>query len=283
MGEAKKDVRAGADHGGGYEGIPQDENADGLVYINAHTAEPERAAFRNKVFQIVFVQLLYTAGITALFKWLCPLEKLIDVQQQKLNEDELKKHGGVIGGLFVYQLIGLLCFVLYLCVACCCTHLLRKKPYNYILTALITVGYSASVVVACFFTPPMIILQAGVTTLFLVLGLAVYAVNTSTDWSGFGHYLYGILIAVIVFSCTQGLLFYFNLISRETFLGLETAISFLVIILFSCFLIYDMQMIMGGAHRQYQYNTEDYCLAATNLYADIVLIFIEIIMLLNRR
>jgi protein lifeguard len=51
-------------------------------------------------------------------------------------------------------------------------------------------------------------------------------------------------------------------------------------LLFSIFLIYDTQMMMGGKHK-YSIDPEEYIFAALNLYIDIVNIFIYILTILG--
>ena len=45
------------------------------------------------------------------------------------------------------------------------------------------------------------------------------------------------------------------------------------------FLAYDTQLIMGG--RKYEYSEEDYVAAVTQLYVDIVMIFIYLLQLIG--
>jgi FtsH-binding integral membrane protein len=57
-------------------------------------------------------------------------------------------------------------------------------------------------------------------------------------------------------------------------------IATLGVIIFSAYLIYDTQLIIGGKTRQYQ--IDDYILAAINLYLDITRIFIYILAIVGR-
>ena len=50
------------------------------------------------------------------------------------------------------------------------------------------------------------------------------------------------------------------------------------ILVYSLYIIYDTQLILGQFG--YKYNVDDYCLAALNLYIDIIYLFIRILSLL---
>ena len=54
-------------------------------------------------------------------------------------------------------------------------------------------------------------------------------------------------------------------------------------VIFSFYIIYDTQLIVGGNNRRIQYSVDDYALAAINLYLDIINLFLMILDLLNGR
>ena len=51
-------------------------------------------------------------------------------------------------------------------------------------------------------------------------------------------------------------------------------------LLFSCYLVFDTQMMMGGKHK-YSISPEEYIFAALNLYLDIINIFLYILALVG--
>ena len=55
------------------------------------------------------------------------------------------------------------------------------------------------------------------------------------------------------------------------------------VILFSFYLIYDTQLIIGGKHRQYQFTEDMYILASLTLYLDIINIFIYLLEIMNSK
>lgn len=46
------------------------------------------------------------------------------------------------------------------------------------------------------------------------------------------------------------------------------------LLVFSLFLVYDTQLIIGGKHREYAYGPDDYVIAALNVYMDVIQIFL---------
>jgi FtsH-binding integral membrane protein len=53
-------------------------------------------------------------------------------------------------------------------------------------------------------------------------------------------------------------------------------------LLFSVYLVYDTQLMMGGKHK-YSISPEEYVFAALNLYLDIVQIFLYILQIIGSR
>ena len=50
------------------------------------------------------------------------------------------------------------------------------------------------------------------------------------------------------------------------------------VLVYALYLIYDTQLILGN--KTFQYNVDDYCLAALNLYIDIIYMFIKILQII---
>ena len=51
--------------------------------------------------------------------------------------------------------------------------------------------------------------------------------------------------------------------------------------LFSFYIVYDTQLIVGGKHRKIMFHIDDYVLAAVSLYLDVINLFLMILRLLN--
>ena len=52
-------------------------------------------------------------------------------------------------------------------------------------------------------------------------------------------------------------------------------------LIFSFYIVYDTQLIVGGNHRKLQFRTNDYVIAAMSLYLDLINLFLMILDLLN--
>ena len=142
-------------------------------------------------------------------------------------------------------------------------------PYNYILLAIFTFCVSWLVGVACMAArDPMVVLMAACLTAAMVIGLTVYAIRTKQDFTICGAGLY---ICSLVFMTAS---FFAVVMGGPT---MSLGISIFGVILFSVYLIHDTQMIVGGKHRQYQFDKESYILAAVVLYLDIINLFLYIL------
>ena len=108
----------------------------------------------------------------------------------------------------------------------------------------------------------------------MVIGLTVYAVYTKTDFT-----MCGGLLFVFGFVFMTATLFAAVLGGPTMNLGL----SIVGVILFSFYLVYDTQMIVGGKHRQFQFDKDRYVLASVALYLDIINLFLYILSILNGR
>ena len=53
-------------------------------------------------------------------------------------------------------------------------------------------------------------------------------------------------------------------------------------LLFSFYLIYDTQLIIGGNHKHH-FSIDDYCMAAINLYIDIIQLFLWLLQIFGKR
>jgi hypothetical protein len=52
-------------------------------------------------------------------------------------------------------------------------------------------------------------------------------------------------------------------------------------LVFACFIVFDMQMILGQKHIKYKYSIDDFILAAMSLYLDVINMFLYIIQFLT--
>merc|ERR1712012_151083 len=117
-------------------------------------------------------------------------------------------------------------------------------------------------------------------TCFVFGFLTMYACCTKTDFTGFGAYLFGALLALTLFGFTVPLLASAGL----SFTALNLVFNIVGVLLFVFYIIYDTQLIMGqhGGHKE-QFEIDDYIFASLNLYLDVVNMFLYILQMFGDR
>jgi hypothetical protein len=118
--------------------------------------------------------------------------------------------------------------------------------------------------------PSAVLLAAGITTI-IVGGLTMYALQTKYDFTTHGGILMGALLALIIVGLVGVFLPYMKVF--------ELILSGIGALVFSAFLVIDVQMLMDG-HRV-QISPDDYVLGALSLYLDILNLFLYILRFIN--
>lgn len=115
-----------------------------------------------------------------------------------------------------------------------------------------------------------VLLAVGITAL-VCLALTLFATQTKYDFTMCG----GVLVVAMVIFLVFGIAAIF--IKGKIITLVYASIGAL---LFSIYLIYDTQLMMGGEHK-YSISPEEYIFAALNLYLDIVNIFMYILTIIG--
>mmetsp|Transcript_8610 Transcript_8610/g.23999 ORF Transcript_8610/g.23999 Transcript_8610/m.23999 type:complete len:240 (-) Transcript_8610:86-805(-) len=209
-----------------------------------------RSNFIVKVYAILCVQLSVTAVVAAPFKFIPAVKTFVTTPGYGT---------AFMIGLVVIQ-------VVLLCTMCCYPALMRAFPKNYAMLFAFTITEGAVVGVIIVHYTLNSVLAAVVATALLVGGLSVYAATTKSDFTTFGPYLFCV-----------GMVFFFFLIgvSFFSFPFKQQIIGCIGILLFSMYLIYDTQLVMGN--KELSMGIDEYCFAALNLYIDIIQIFLYIL------
>lgn len=149
----------------------------------------------------------------------------------------------------------------------CYKSVARTFPKNYIWLSIFTVTesyYLSHLPLA--YTGGEMIIAASLTAL-MVFSLTLYAMTTKTDFTTCGAFLFVfcfmLFVSGIAMFCVE-----------KTFYG-AILYSFLGILCFSLYLIYDTQLLIGG--HSFQYSMDDYIVAALQIFIDIIRIFLEIL------
>jgi len=157
---------------------------------------------------------------------------------------------------------------------------MRSFPANYVFLLVFSVLYGVICgCVAAFYTLPSVLLASGVTAGIFCL-LTAYAFTTKTDFTGMGPYLMAALFGLIMFGF---LAMIFSWIWPGMYSMLNTIYACVGAILFSFYIVYDTQLIVGGTHKKHQFDIDDYAFAALNLYMDIINLFLMLLSLLGNR
>ena len=234
-------------HGYEFEGINYD--VDEL--------KNKRKKFIVKVFMILLVQLLVTTGITLIFILVDPIKKYVQQSYVSL----------VLAFIFSFAI---------LIVLICCDNIARSTPWNFIFLSLFTITESYLVGIVSTFYDTKFILYAIIITIVVVIGLTIHAYTTKHDFTGFGPYIFGALIVLFCFGILNAIF-----CSTSKCQVINTIYSGLGAFIFSLCLILDVQLIVGGKHRQHQFSEDEYIFAALHLYLDIVNLFLYILNLFH--
>lgn len=211
-----------------------------------------RMAFIRKVYGILMVQLAITVAFICLFIYE-PTVKLYSIEHP---------------GLFISALV--MTLVLMLVMACCDT-VRRVTPWNFICLFAFTfleaflLGAASSA-----YEADAVMWAVGICT-FICLGLTLFAFQTKYDFTMFGGMLFVALLVLVCFS--------FLAIFLRGNRIYELLYASFGALLFSLYLVYDTQLLIGG-HHKYSISPEEYIFAALNLYLDIVNLFIYILQII---
>jgi len=128
------------------------------------------------------------------------------------------------------------------------------------------------------YTAQSVALAASATVLIFLL-MTVYAWTTKSDFSGAGPYFMAMFFTLFSLGF---LMFVLSLLGVDDTLmsSLNFMYGSLATMLFTFFIVFDTQKMIGewGGHKV-QFNIDDYCLAALNLYLDIINLFLQILQL----
>lgn len=157
------------------------------------------------------------------------------------------------------------------CMISCSRTLGRTVPINYILLGLFTLCMSYLLfLTCCSYTTQSVLLALGLT-IAATVGLTVYAWTTKTDFTYCGGILFSLVFILFIAGIFSIFWWDYRLYLFYDCLG---------VVVYSIYLIYDTQLIVGEMGRKYQ--IDDYVLAVLNLYIDIVQLFLKILYIVGK-
>ena len=216
-----------------------------------------RKSFIRKVYSLLTLQLLFTFLVSFTFN--------------SFNEckEFTKSESGQ--ALLIISIIGILMIIITMF---CNPDSVKSFPGNYIILSLFTIFMSYQIGVITIYYNTTSVMAAFAITSGITFSLTLFACQTKYDFTDKGGYLVAILTGLIL----TGIV---NIFIQNSVL--QTIISSIGAILFSCYIVYDTQLIVGGSHRKYKYDIDDYAFAALSLYLDIINLFLYILDLFNTR
>uniref|UniRef100_A0A3B5Q788 Zgc:110410 n=1 Tax=Xiphophorus maculatus TaxID=8083 RepID=A0A3B5Q788_XIPMA len=171
--------------------------------------------------------------------------------------------------------VGIICAFLYwsvvvvlILVLSCCDNIRRQVPLNFIALGLFRL-FDISV---CRYYEAEAVLWAMGATALVSFGMSLFAMQSKWDFTAGAGCLWMFAWSLFSFLLMCAII-------RSQFLYIFYA--YLGTVLFSLYLVFDTQLILGGKHRKYEISPEEYVFAALNLYLDIVTLFLLLLQIIN--
>jgi protein lifeguard len=138
----------------------------------------------------------------------------------------------------------------------CCPSVRRNSPMNVIFLGLFTLAQSFLMGTASsLYQAQEVVMAVGITAA-VCLGLTLFAFQTKWDFTVLGGGLFAAAIVLMLFGIIA--MFFPGKTIRLIYASIGA-------LLFSLYLIYDTQLMMGGKHK-YSISPEEYVMAALQLY-----------------
>ncbi|KAG7261394.1 hypothetical protein CRUP_036567 [Coryphaenoides rupestris] len=206
-----------------------------------------RRVFIRKVYAMLMIQLLVTMAVVAVFTFCEPLKLYIQ-----------SNPGWYWASYAVF-------FVTYLTLSCCSAPR-RLFPWNLILLGLFTLSLSyMTAMLSSFYNTKSVVLCLGITAV-VCLTVTLFSFQTKYDVTSCGGVLF--VFSMVLF--TSGLVMML-LLPYHYVPWLDCVYAVLGAILFTMFLAFDTQLLMGN--RRYSMSPEEYIYATLCIYLDIIYIF----------
>merc|ERR1712137_386347 len=214
-----------------------------------------RNGFVVKVYSIVCVQLVFTAIVAAPFTG--------------LSHEWVAHHMWLLWAAYALLFVAMLSGV-------CCGAALRVYPQNYITLTFISFAMGVVLGLVCSFYSLSSVISAVCLTVLVFVGITIYAWKTERDFTDCGTYACGMLMVLMMF----GLMIPVLCLLGIPFKWLNIAYSLLGVFIFTFYIIFDTQRMIGGTHKN-QFSVDDYAVAALELYLDIINLFLYLLELMR--
>lgn len=225
-----------------------------------------RHAFIQKVYGILGAQLTVTTLISGAILY--------------GGEHLLKKNPNLSLALITCSMAA---SIAMMCVFWCCPDTMRRTPTNYILLGIFTIAESILVgFVSIQYTQASVIMVLAITAI-VVLSLTLFACQTKYDFTGFAPYLFCFAMVLFGFGLVLSIASLCGATASPAFQAMRLLYAIGGALLFSMYLVFDTQMIVGGKHSKFRFSLDDYCMAAIMLYLDIIQLFLYLLEIFGKR
>jgi len=153
----------------------------------------------------------------------------------------------------------------------CCPDVRRQTPHNYIFLGTFTAAEGLLLGLSVSSYDAQEVLLAVFICAAVTLALTIFAFQTKFDFTACGGVLLCVLVVFILFG-----LFAIIFPSRT----LQIFYAAIGAVIFSLYIVYDTQIMLGGKHK-YSLSPEEYVFAALNLYLDIINLFLYILQIIG--
>lgn len=170
--------------------------------------------------------------------------------------------GQVITGLSQWGIIFIFCALM------CFSDIFYHHIWKYVIYLILTISISWTLGLTTMYLPNKILLSSIFITTGTSLGLTTYSLVTEIDFTKYIEYYFVFFLTLILMSIV-------SIFINSSILNICLAGS--GSLLFSFFILSDIQMIVAQKHIRYKFNLNDSIFAAMNLYLDVINLFLYLI------
>ena len=244
--------------------VPENKNNEyhDLESNTPHSSIVTINTFDDKKVRLTFIRktlILFTFGIVTTFTN-CLFSKFNNDYNLFLQTDTAN-HIASICVLFVLANI---------IITLCNSELYRLSPYKYIIYFffIFSMSFFAGTYTALNrFSGEVILLSTGITTL-LTFNLTLFALLTNNDFTNLSDFSF---FAILIFLC---FIIINNIYANQLLTNILICFGCLI---YSFFIILDIQLIVSQKHVRFCYSHDDYVFAAISLYLDVYNLYLFII------
>lgn len=233
------------------------ETVDISSYNGEHLIKIEEKGFQDAGIRRAFIRKVYTILCA---QFLVSIAVILGMQftlKKNFHRDEALQNR-----IFIAQWVCLAVFLVIEIILVCFERVRRKHPINIIALAIFTFALSGFTgCITLYYDFDAVLIAMG-STFGITLGLTLFACQTKIDFTSKITYLVDLVLVFLCFGAFS-IIFWGKI--------MQVVFGMLGVLVFSLFLVYDTQLIIGG--KLYYLSEEEYVCAALSIYIDVIQIF----------